>query len=115
MGRAPVRNLRAAGAGCEPGLAERCFQLAGVGVSSARSLEKLHQGALHIGIGVEQEALSLAALMRRYANLPMSVADACLVRLAEIHPGPVCTLDRDFHVYRRNGNLPIDLILPDDH
>jgi predicted nucleic acid-binding protein len=52
--------------------------------------------------------------MQRYADLPMSLADACMVRLAETQPGPLCTLDRDFHVYRRQGRHPLELIIPND-
>ncbi|NWG29905.1 MAG: PIN domain-containing protein [Rhodocyclaceae bacterium] len=99
---------------CEAVLAESCFLLARAGVSPDRVLAKLSQGALRIGLSLEQEAGALASLMQRYANLPMSLADACLVRLAETRPGPLCTLDRDFRVYRRNGHVPLDLIMPED-
>ncbi len=43
----------------------------------------------------------------------MSLADACLVRMAETRPGAVVlTLDTDFHVYRKNGRQTIPAILP---
>lgn len=99
---------------CEPVLAESCFLLARAGVSPTRVLAKLTQGALRIGVTVEKEAAAIAALMQRYADLPMSLADACMVRLAEIQPGQLCTLDGDFRVYRRNGRTPLELIIPDD-
>lgn len=99
---------------CEPVLAESCFLLARAGVSPTRILAKLAQGVIRIGLGVEREATAIAALMQRYADSPMSLADACMVRLAEMHPGPVCTLDTDFRVYRRQGHHPLDLIIPDD-
>ncbi|MCX8017556.1 MAG: PIN domain-containing protein [Rhodocyclaceae bacterium] len=99
---------------CEPVLAESCFLLARVGVAPQRILTKVRQGALRIGLAVEREAAALEALMQRYADLPMSLADACLVRLAEMQPGPLCTLDSDFRVYRRHGQKPIDLITPED-
>jgi predicted nucleic acid-binding protein len=67
-----------------------------------------------IGLGVEREAAAILALMERYADRPMSLADACMVRLAETQPGPLCTLDRDFHIYRRQGRHALDLIMPDD-
>ncbi len=51
--------------------------------------------------------------MRKYADRPMSVADACLVRLAEITPqSVVLTLDRDFLVYRKHGRQVIPLLVP---
>ena len=99
---------------CEPVLAESCFLLARAGVPPTRILSKLAQGVFRIGLGVEHEAAKVIALMQRYADLPMSLADACMVRLAEMHPGPLCTLDRDFHVYRRQGRHALELIIPDD-
>jgi predicted nucleic acid-binding protein len=98
---------------CEPVLAESCFLLARAGVPATRILAKVTQGVLHIGLDVGKEAAAIATLMQRYADRPMSLADACLVRMAEILPGPLCTLDGDFHVYRRHGRMPLDLIIPD--
>jgi predicted nucleic acid-binding protein len=44
----------------------------------------------------------------------MSLADACLVRLAELHPGGVIfTLDADFRVYRRHSNKVIPVLMPE--
>lgn len=52
--------------------------------------------------------------MRRYRNRPMSLADACLVRLSEIHASAeVLTLDSDFRIYRRHGNKVIPVRMPD--
>jgi len=98
---------------CEPVLAESCFLLGRAGISPARILDKLAQGVLHIGLNIEHEAVALVKLMKRYADLPMSLADACMVRLAETLPGPICTLDSDFHVYRRHGRTALNLIIPD--
>ena len=53
------------------------------------------------------------SLMERYANVPMSFADACLVALAERTPqARIFTLDRDFLIYRRAGDQPLALIAP---
>jgi uncharacterized protein len=43
----------------------------------------------------------------------MSLADACLVRLAEITSLPICTLDSDFAIYRAHGRQVLNLISPD--
>lgn len=52
-------------------------------------------------------------LMARYANVPMSFADAFLVRMSELWPdAPVFTLDSDFRVYRRNKRQSLPLICP---
>ena len=51
--------------------------------------------------------------MRKYADVPMSLADACLVRMADMAPRiPVLTLDRDFRVYRLSRGRPLLAILP---
>ncbi len=51
--------------------------------------------------------------MQRYADQPMSFADACLVRMTELHPDSMLiTLDGDFRVYRRHGRQAIPLATP---
>ena len=51
--------------------------------------------------------------MRRYANVPMSFADACLVRIVETTPNAsVMTLDRDFRIYRSASRRVISLLMP---
>ncbi|NQX02044.1 hypothetical protein HQ447_15405, partial [bacterium] len=48
-----------------------------------------------------------------YRDRPMTLADACLVRLAELHPGAkVFTFDAEFLIYRRHGNMIIPVIMP---
>lgn len=51
----------------------------------------------------------------QYHELPMSLADACMVRMVEIHStGVVLTLDRHFKIYRRNNRQPIAAVMPED-
>jgi predicted nucleic acid-binding protein len=51
--------------------------------------------------------------MERYENVPMSLADACLVRMAELDSATsIITLDEDFRIYRKNRVEPIELIAP---
>jgi uncharacterized protein len=97
---------------CEPVLTETCFLLQRANVPASRLLEKVRPGVLQIGISVENEASAVADLMRRYRNLPMSLADACLVRLAEISGLPICTLDSDFGIYRGHRRTHLRLISP---
>ena len=72
----------------------------------------LRRGDLEIGLGLGDEAGPVLGLIERYANVPMSLADACLVRLAEMTGLPVCTLDSDFTIYRAHGRTALDLISP---
>jgi predicted nucleic acid-binding protein len=63
---------------------------------------------------LEQEADAVGRLMRRYASVPMSLADACLVRIAErTANATVLTLDSDFRIYRQKGRRLIPLIMRD--
>ena len=52
--------------------------------------------------------------MLRYDDVPMSLADGCLVRLSEIdRDARVLTLDSDFRIYRRHRHQVIPLIIPE--
>jgi hypothetical protein len=52
-------------------------------------------------------------LMQKYASVPMSLADACLVRMTETLPDPILlTTDGDFRVYRRHGRHVVPCVTP---
>jgi predicted nucleic acid-binding protein len=52
-----------------------------------------------------------AALMDKYADRPMDLADATLVALAEIrNERRIFTLDADFTIYRMNGRTRFDVV-----
>jgi predicted nucleic acid-binding protein len=98
---------------CEPVLAEAGFLLKREDRDTDALFALLERGVIRIGLAVEEEQADLRALMRRYRNRPMSLADACLVRLSEIHTaGEVFTLDSDFRIYRRHGNKVIPVRMP---
>jgi len=45
----------------------------------------------------------------------MSLADACLVRMSELHAdSPVLTLDDDFRIYRKNKRQAIPILSAPD-
>lgn len=55
----------------------------------------------------------VATLLQKYASVPMSLADACLVRMSETVADPiVLTTDSDFHIYRRHSRQVIPCIVP---
>ena len=77
-------------------------------------LELLENGALSIAFQIEEHVGLLRRLLQKYRDTPMSLAGACVVRMAEIHDShAVLTLDSDFTVYRKHGRLPLALISPD--
>jgi predicted nucleic acid-binding protein len=61
----------------------------------------------------DKESAEILRHLERYSNVPISFADACLVRMCEIdNDSIVFTTDRDFLTYRRNRRQPIPLISP---
>jgi len=98
---------------CEPVLTEACFLIRRAGGSPADLIRKVALRGLEIGIDLEDDASGIESLMRRYADTPMSLADACLVKLTERLPDcRLFTLDADFQFYRRNGRQAIPLLCP---
>lgn len=99
---------------CEAVLSETCFLL-GRGSKKpalAALFEFVAQGGLEL-VPLHEEMRSVGRLLARYRNVPMSFADACLVRLAELTPDArVMTFDRDFTGYRQHERRVIPLMSP---
>ena len=94
-------------------LTEACFLIQRAGGRPADLIRKVAQRNLQIGIDLADDATAIESLMQRYADAPMSLADACLVRLSERLPDcRLLTLDADFEHYRRNGRHLIPLLRP---
>lgn len=71
------------------------------------------RGVVRIAMSLHNEIAAVRALFERYDNVPASLADACLIRLTELHePSRVLTLDSDFRIYRHHGRKAIGLITP---
>jgi predicted nucleic acid-binding protein len=99
---------------CEPVLTEAAFLLKREGREADPLFALLERGVIRIALDIQEEYADLRALMHRYRNRPMSLADACLVRMSELYAlGEVFTLDADFRIYRRHGNKVIPVLMPD--
>jgi predicted nucleic acid-binding protein len=99
---------------CEPVLTEATFLLKWEGKDADALFALMERGVIRIALAVQEQQADLRALMRRYRNRPMSLADACLVRLSEMHESAeILTLDSDFRIYRRHGNKVIPVRMPD--
>jgi uncharacterized protein len=73
----------------------------------------VEEGALRIAFSFGDHSADVRALMRKYRDTPMSLADACIVRMAELNGSHVIlTLDSDFTIYRRFGRERLALISP---
>jgi predicted nucleic acid-binding protein len=76
-------------------------------------LGPVRRGALRVLAMLAGEAQAVLELLDKYEDVPMSVADACLVRMTEILPEPlVFTTDTDFKIYRRHSRKVIPCLLP---
>ena len=99
---------------CEPVLAEAMYLLSFSPQSQDLILDWLGDGELAIAFDLSEESVAVRRLMSKYRDVPMSFADACVVRMAEkLVRHAVCTLDSDFRVYRKHGRAPIRLVAPD--
>lgn len=100
---------------CEPVLGEACARLAYYGKDPARVIELARDGDWEMGFSVKRNAERIVQLMRKYANLPMDFADACIVAMSEqVTDCLVLTLDRqDFSIYRRHGRAIVPFISPE--
>lgn len=98
---------------CEAVLSE-CFFLLGNAKEGKEKLSLLlERGVVRVAFDFEASQQETLALLRRYSDTPMSFADACLVRMSEIHDDcRVFTTDSDFVVYRRWGRQVIPLLAP---
>jgi len=99
---------------CEAVIAEACFLLRHVSGGSQRVMDLLEQRVISIAFRLDRDWQAVTKLLVRYAKLPMSLADACLVRMAEQHPqSVVLTLDHDFRVYCMNVRQVIPTLMPE--
>jgi len=98
---------------CQPVLTETLFLLKRNGVNPDLVLAMLERGELICDFDVHAEIAAVRRLLRKYRDLPATLADICLVRMSEFERGcAVFTLDRDFLIYRRNGRQTIPLLVP---
>jgi uncharacterized protein len=108
-----VEELEAPLLVCEPVLTETMYLLARYSGAQEVLFDLLQNGALKIAFRIEEHVDELRRLLHKYRDVPMSLADACVVRMAEIHEHhAVFTLDSDFSVYRKNREIPLRLVHP---
>ena len=99
---------------CESVLSEACFLLRWYAGGTDAVMALVERGVVSPSFSLAQEQGRVRRLLKRYHETPMSLADACLVRMSELIPeSVVMTLDADFKVYRRHGREVIPLIAPE--
>ena len=96
---------------CEAVLSEAFHLLGSRGRPALTAL--LRRDALRSRFDFESEQEPVLKLMHRYAAVPMSFADACLVRMTEkLASCRILTTDADFRIYRRHGRQVVPCELP---
>jgi predicted nucleic acid-binding protein len=96
---------------CEAVLTETLFLLSSCPGACDSLMELWQRETFHLDFLAEGEKPVLRKLMAKYRDLPMSFADACLVRMSELHASAcIWTLDTHFGIYRRHGRQSIPLL-----
>jgi predicted nucleic acid-binding protein len=97
---------------CEAVIAEACYLLRDVRGASDAVLANVERGIFQVPFQLSISAPAVRALMKRYASVPMDLADACLVHLADVLGcGAILTLDSDFGVYRWRKRRSFELLV----
>jgi predicted nucleic acid-binding protein len=96
---------------CESVLSEAFYLLGTRGAPALAAL--LARRAVVCAFDLNEDLERVLKLREKYADVPMSLADACLVRMTEKLPDPVLlTVDADFRVYRRHSRLAVPCVMP---
>ena len=98
---------------CEAALAETWHLLGGTANGQLALLELIATGTVTPDFELKAELVAVRRLVARYSDRLVSLADACLVRMAELYDeAAMITVDRDFSVYRKHGRQAIPLVSP---
>jgi predicted nucleic acid-binding protein len=96
---------------CEAALTEAFYLLGEKGEPRLKDL--LRRGAAVLSFDLGDQLAPVLDLLDKYADVPMSLADACLVRMSETLPDPVVvTTDADFKIYRRHSRQVVPCLRP---
>lgn len=97
---------------CEAVIVESCYMLRRSHGAREAILANIREGIFQIPFQLAKRAADVAALMKKYADVPMDLADACLVDLAtQMGTGRILTLDSDFKIYRWGRNRHFELLI----
>jgi predicted nucleic acid-binding protein len=97
---------------CEPVIAESCHLLRHLKGAKEAILENVQRGIFQIPFILSTRAGEVARLVKKYADVPMDLADACLVDLAnQTGTSRILTLDNDFNIYRWGKNRLFEILL----
>jgi uncharacterized protein len=96
---------------CEAVLSEAFHLLGARGTPSLIAL--LRRRSVRVPFELAKDLEPVLKLMQKYTDVPMSLADACLVRMTETLPDPIIlTTDADFRIYRRHSRHVVPCVTP---
>jgi len=97
---------------CETVLAEASHLLSKVAPGGPADLLALgRRGTYTIGLRLDEHWLPVERTLTKYSDVPASLADACLIRCAELYEEPrIVTFDRDFRIYRWGRKRPFEIL-----
>jgi uncharacterized protein len=97
---------------CESVLSEAFHVLGPKGTPALAAM--IRREVLLIAFELAENVPPVLRLMEKYSDVPMSLADACLVRMTETLRDPIIlTTDRDFRVYRRHSRQVVPCATPE--
>lgn len=106
-----VQELGAPLVTCEAVIAESCYLVRKLRGAPEAIIENVARGIFQIPFQLSREAASVRAILRKYQDREIDLADACLIHLAsEFETGEILTLDKDFEVYRWGRNKAFRLL-----
>jgi len=98
---------------CEAVISETWFLLQRVRNGRETLIQLLTQKYVVVQFDFDAELATVISLLNRYQSVPVSLADAELVRMSELYANSlIFTLDSDFQIYRKNRDRQIPLIIP---
>ena len=98
---------------CEAVLSEACFLLRHYEDGAENILNLMERRTLLVPFNLADESSAVRELLKKYHDVPMSLADACLVRMVEqVSDSSLLTLDKDFTIYRIHQRKVIPIIMP---
>jgi predicted nucleic acid-binding protein len=96
----------------EASVAEACYLLRNVRGAPEAVVSNVANGLFQIPAHLVDQGAAVEKLLRKHRDVPMDLADACLVNLADrLETGRILTLDRDFEVYRWRARRRFELLV----
>jgi uncharacterized protein len=98
---------------CEAVISEACFLLRGSKGGQVAVIELIKRGVIHLPVRIDEHLNQITWLLEKYFDIPISLADACMVRMSELYPDSLLfTMDNDFSIYRKYKRQVIPTLLP---